>query len=51
MGVSVNTKYLVLNFEKNFENVHVNINKSLKVEKLSYMQCSFLWNAVALEKN
>lgn len=24
----VNTKHLVFNFEKNFENVHVNINKS-----------------------
>lgn len=45
----VNTKYLVSNSEKNFENVHVNINKSLKMKKLSHMQCLFLWN-VALKQ-
>ena len=39
---TVNTKHLVFKFEKNFENVHVNINKSLKMKKLSYTPCSFL---------
>lgn len=38
----VNRKYLVFNFEKNFKNVHVNINNCLKMKKLFYMQCSFL---------
>lgn len=38
----VNTKHLVFNVEKNFENVHVNINNGLKMKKLCYTQCSFL---------
>lgn len=38
----VSIKHVVFNFEKNFKNVHMNINNSLKMQKLSYMQCSFL---------
>lgn len=34
MGFTVSTKHLVFNFEENFENVHVNINNSLKMKKL-----------------
>ena len=45
MGIYYEHKHLVFNSEKNFENVHVNINKSLKMKKLSYMQRSFLRNA------
>lgn len=46
MGIFYEHKHLVFNSEKNFKNVQVNTNNSLKMKKLSYMQCSFLWKAI-----
>lgn len=45
MGIFYEHKHWVFNSEKNLENVHVNTNNSLKMKKLSYMKCSFLWKA------